>query len=204
MVALPFKLVFCYKQLYLVIKVVPNVIKELLLMRHLRYLIPMVFLAISMGCATKSATDTGEDAAPADPDAATTRPVDDDRAQTGAPMTGDRDLNLVDDRAVFFAFDSSQIRAADRELVRMHGRNLADNPDLSMRLEGHADERGTREYNIGLGERRAQTVKAALMVQGASAGQLTTVSYGEERPAMLGSNEAAWAKNRRVEIVYGQ
>ena len=202
MVALPFKLVFCYKQLYLVINVVLNMIKELPVMRHLRYLIPMVFLAISTGCATQSATDTG-DAAPADRDDATTRPVDDDRAQTGAPISGDRDLNLVDDRTVFFAFDSSQIRAADRELVRMHGRNLADNPDLSMRLEGHADERGTREYNIGLGERRAQAVKAALMVQGAATGQLTTVSYGEERPAMLGSNEAAWAKNRRVELTYG-
>jgi peptidoglycan-associated lipoprotein len=112
-------------------------------------------------------------------------------------------LNLVDDRIVFFAFDSAEIQAADRELLRMHGRNLADNPDLSMRLEGHADERGTREYNIGLGEGRAQAVKAALMVQGAATGQLTTVSYGEERPAMLGSNEAAWAKNRRVELTYG-
>ena len=203
MVALPFKLVFCYKQLYLVINVVLNMIKELPVMRHLRYLIPMVFLAISTGCATQSATDTGDDAAPADRDDATTRPVDDDRAQTGAPISGDRDLNLVDDRTVFFAFDSSQIRAADRELIRMHGRNLADNPDLSMRLEGHADERGTREYNIGLGERRAQAVKAALMVQGAATGQLTTVSYGEERPAMLGSNETAWAKNRRVELTYG-
>ena len=173
-------------------------------MRHLRYLIPMVFLAISTGCATKSATDTGEDAAPADRDTATTRPVDDDRAQTGAPITGDRDLNLVDDRIVYFAFDKSEIRASERQLIRMHGKNLADNPDLSMRLEGHADERGTREYNIGLGERRAQAVKAALMVQGAATGQLTTVSYGEERPAMLGSNETAWAKNRRVEMVYGQ
>jgi peptidoglycan-associated lipoprotein len=163
----------------------------------------MVFLAISTGCATKSATDTGDSAAPADPDAATTRPVDDDLAQTGAPMTGDRDLNLVDDRTVFFAFDSAEIRAADRELLRMHGKNLADNPDLSMRLEGHADERGTREYNIGLGEKRAQAVKAALLVQGASTGQLTTVSYGEERPAALGSNEAAWAQNRRVELPYG-
>lgn len=173
-------------------------------MRHLRYLIPMVFLAISTGCATKSATDTGQDAAPPDRDTATTRPVEDDRAQTGAPITRDRDLNLVDDRIVYFAFDKSQIRASDRELIRMHGKNLADNPDLSMRLEGHADERGTREYNIGLGERRAQAVKAALMVQGAATDQLTTVSYGEERPAMLGSNETAWAKNRRVEIVYGQ
>ena len=172
-------------------------------MRHLRYLIPMVFLAIATGCATKSATDTGEGAAPTDRGDATTRPVDDDRAQTGAPIGGDRDLNLVDDRIVYFAFDKSEIRAADRELIRMHGRNLADNPNLSMRLEGHADERGTREYNIGLGERRAQAVKAALMVQGAATGQLTTVSYGEERPAMLGSNETAWAKNRRVELTYG-
>ncbi len=202
MVALPFKLVFCYKQLYLAINVVLNVIKELPVMRHLRYLIPMVFLAISTGCATQSATDTGDDAAPPDR-GAEPRPVDEDRAQTGIPMDEDRGLNLVDDRTVFFAFDSSAIRAADRELVRMHGRNLADNPDLSMRLEGHADDRGTRAYNIGLGERRAQAVKAALMVQGAATGQLTTVSYGEERPAMLGSNETAWAKNRRVELTYG-
>ncbi len=171
-------------------------------MRHLRYLIPMVFLAIATGCATKSATDTGEDAAPPDR-GAETRGVEDDRAQPGAPMPSDGGLSLVDDRTVYFAFDSAQIRAADRELVRMHGRNLADNPDLSMRLEGHADERGTREYNIGLGERRAQAVKAALMVQGASTSQLTTVSYGEERPAVLGSNESAWARNRRVEIAYG-
>ena len=201
MVALPFKLVFCYKQLYLVIDVVPNVFKELPVMRHLRYLIPMVFLAIATGCATKSATDTG-DAAPPDR-GAEPRAVEEDRAQPGVPMAGDRDLNLVDDRTVFFAFDSSESRAADRELIRMHGRNLADNPGLSMRLEGHADERGSREYNIGLGERRAQAVKAALMVQGASNSQLTTVSYGEERPAMLGSNESSWAKNRRVELTYG-
>ncbi|MCZ6516796.1 MAG: peptidoglycan-associated lipoprotein Pal [Gammaproteobacteria bacterium] len=172
-------------------------------MRHLRYLIPMVFLAISVGCATKSATDTGDSAAPEESRATPSR-VDDDRAQPGAPMPSDGGLNLVDDRTVYFAFDSAEIRAADRELVRMHGRNLADNSDLSLRLEGHADERGTREYNIGLGERRAQAVKAALMVQGASADQLTTVSYGEERPAVLGSNESAWAQNRRVEMAYGR
>lgn len=174
-------------------------------MRHLRYLIPMVFLAIAMGCATQSGTDTGDAAdTGAEDREATTRRVTEGDTQPGAPMPGDRGLNLVDDRMVYFAFDSAEIQAADRELIRMHGRNLADNPDLSMRLEGHADERGSREYNIGLGERRAQSVKAALMVQGTSADQLTTVSYGEERPAESGSNEAAWAKNRRVEMVYGQ
>ena len=71
-----------------------------------------------------------------------------------------------------------------------------------MRLEGHTDERGTREYNIGLGERRAQTVRRALLLQGVAETQVATVSYGEERPAAAGSDEVAWAQNRRVEIVY--
>ena len=71
-----------------------------------------------------------------------------------------------------------------------------------MRLEGHTDERGSREYNIGLGERRAQSVRRALLLQGAADAQISTVSYGEERPAVPGHDEAAWAKNRRVEIVY--
>jgi len=71
-----------------------------------------------------------------------------------------------------------------------------------VRLEGHTDERGSREYNIGLGERRAQAVRRALMLQGASANQLSTVSYGEERPAATGSDEESWRLNRRVELVY--
>jgi peptidoglycan-associated lipoprotein len=71
-----------------------------------------------------------------------------------------------------------------------------------VRLEGNTDERGSREYNIGLGDRRAQSVRRALLLQGVSEGQLTIVSYGEERPADPGHDEAAWAKNRRVEIVY--
>jgi peptidoglycan-associated lipoprotein len=71
-----------------------------------------------------------------------------------------------------------------------------------VRLEGHTDERGSREYNIGLGERRAQAVRRSLLLQGATDAQISTVSYGAERPAVSGHDEAAWAKNRRVEIVY--
>ena len=82
------------------------------------------------------------------------------------------------------------------------GRNLAANPNMQVRLEGHADERGSREYNIGLGERRAQAVRRVLQLQGAGAQQLTTVSYGEERPAASGSDEESWRLNRRVELVY--
>lgn len=109
---------------------------------------------------------------------------------------------LLTTRIVYFEFDSSEIRGAGVELVAAHARYLAANPGTRVRLEGHTDERGSREYNIGLGERRAQAVRHALMLQGTLDGQLSTVSYGEERPAALGHDEEAWAKNRRVEIVY--
>jgi len=87
-------------------------------------------------------------------------------------------------------------------LVARHARQLGMNSGMSVRLEGHGDERGSREYNIGLGERRAQTVRRLLLIQGASAAQVSTVSFGEERPAVEGSTEAAYAQNRRVEIKY--
>jgi peptidoglycan-associated lipoprotein len=79
---------------------------------------------------------------------------------------------------------------------------MAVSPDVTVRLEGHADERGSREYNIGLGERRAQAVRQILMLQGVSTAQLSTVSYGEERPAAFGSDEQSYSQNRRVELVY--
>ena len=83
-----------------------------------------------------------------------------------------------------------------------HANSLANSSRTSVRLEGHADERGSREYNIGLGERRSQTVRRMLLIQGASAGQISTVSFGEERPAAFGSDEASYEQNRRVEIKY--
>ena len=103
---------------------------------------------------------------------------------------------------IYFDFDSSEVRSEDTDTVSRHAVQLADNANLSVRLEGHADERGSREYNIGLGERRAQSVRRLLLIQGASASQISTVSFGEERPAAEGSSEAAYAQNRRVEITY--
>jgi len=103
---------------------------------------------------------------------------------------------------LYFEFDSSELLAEDTETVARHARQLAENANLQVRLEGHADERGSREYNIGLGERRSQTVRRMLLIQGASASQISTVSFGEERPAEFGSTEDAYAKNRRVEITY--
>ncbi len=103
---------------------------------------------------------------------------------------------------VYFTYDSSEIRPEYLEVVAAHAAFLAKYPNAKVRLEGHADERGSREYNIGLGERRAQAVRRALQLQGATEAQIATVSYGEERPAVPGSDEAAYAQNRRVEIVH--
>jgi peptidoglycan-associated lipoprotein len=105
-------------------------------------------------------------------------------------------------RTIYFDFDSSEIKPEFADVLSAHARYLASNASIRVRLEGNTDERGSREYNIGLGERRAQAVRRALTLQGVSESQITTVSYGEERPAVTGHTEEAWARNRRVELVY--
>ena len=115
-------------------------------------------------------------------------------------LEGDRELiqNLV----IYFEFDSSEIRSEFNPMLAAHGRYLASDSRISLRLEGHADERGSREYNIGLGERRAQAVRQILLLQGATAAQIATVSYGEEQPAVFGSDEESYSLNRRVGLIY--
>ena len=103
---------------------------------------------------------------------------------------------------IYFEFDSSEVRAEDQDIVIRHARQLSDNPGWRVRLEGHADERGSREYNIGLGERRSQAVRQMLLIQGVAADQISTVSFGEERPVSFGSSESDYAQNRRVEFKY--
>ena len=105
-------------------------------------------------------------------------------------------------RVVYFDFDMSEIRPEAQAILACHGKYLTDRPSAAMTLEGHADERGTREYNLGLGERRGNAVSSALQANGGSASQLNVVSYGEERPTCADSSEDCWGKNRRVEIVY--
>ena len=100
----------------------------------------------------------------------------------------------------YFDFDVAEFKQDDRDTLTYHARDLAANPRKSIRLEGHADERGTREYNLALGERRANGILNYLIVNGASRSQIEVVSYGEERPAQNGQSEAAYSRNRRVEI----
>jgi peptidoglycan-associated lipoprotein len=105
-------------------------------------------------------------------------------------------------KVIYFDFDRSEIKPEYADIVKLSAQTLTVRPALKVKLEGNTDERGTREYNIGLGERRAQAVRRALMLQGVAETQITTVSFGAERPAAEGDDEAAWARNRRVEVVY--
>ena len=105
---------------------------------------------------------------------------------------------------VYFEYDSAEIRQEYVPVVAAHAQYLVKYPTARVRLEGHTDERGSREYNIGLGERRAQTVRRRRISRRSSWHWITTVSYGEERPAVEGSDDAAYAQNRRVELVHAQ
>ena len=114
----------------------------------------------------------------------------------------DQTDTLLANRTVFFEFDSAKLTDESLAILEAHGNFAAGNGNVSVRLEGHSDERGSREYNIALGDRRAQSARQVFLFQGASIDQIDTISYGEEQPAMLGHTEEAWAKNRRVEIIY--
>lgn len=105
-------------------------------------------------------------------------------------------------RTVYFDFDKSEIKPEFQQIMACHAKYLQDRPSAQIRLEGNTDERGTREYNLGLGERRGNAVSSALQADGGSASQLSVVSYGKEKPVCREHNEDCWSKNRRVEIVY--
>jgi peptidoglycan-associated lipoprotein len=126
-------------------------------------------------------------------------------AREGAGWYGDplEDPNSpLATRIIYFDYDQSTVRMEYLDLVRAHAQYLAINPQVTVRLEGHADERGSREYNLGLGEKRANAIRNLMMAEGVADKQLAVVSYGEERPTAYEHNEEAWAMNRRVELVY--
>lgn len=110
--------------------------------------------------------------------------------------------NVLSEKIVYFSFDSNSVSDDYVELVKHHGKYLSFNADASVRLEGHADERGTREYNVALAEKRAQAVKQLMLYEGAGNDQISIISYGEEKPVAFGHDDESMSLNRRVEIVY--
>ncbi len=171
-----------------------------------KFIIILIFTAFLFAC--ESTPEKADDAVAVEDQG--TSLDDAAEAQTYGTEEDDRSsMSSLDDpqsllavRIIYFEYDSSDIKSDDRATVEAHAAYLVANPNTNMTLEGHADERGSREYNLALGERRAQTVKRQMTLLGASPSQIRTVSYGEERPAIDNHDEYSWSQNRRVEIIY--
>jgi peptidoglycan-associated lipoprotein len=175
-------------------------------MRAVQIILVLAATALLAGCPKKVEVkpDAGATTTPTTSGAttsavpATTNPAASDLAAEQAALQELQRLGMV----IYFDYDKAEIKSEYVSVIAAHAKFLNGNVNRKIRLEGHTDERGSREYNIGLGERRAQQVRRALMLQGVTEAQVTTVSYGEERPAASGSDEEAYGKNRRVEIGY--
>jgi peptidoglycan-associated lipoprotein len=122
--------------------------------------------------------------------------------QMSAQQMLEQSDSILANRTIYFEFNSAKLSDETLSVLEAHGAFIGENGNVDVRLEGHTDERGSREYNVALGDRRAQSVRRVLLLQGASTDQIDTVSYGEEQPAVLGHKEEAWAENRRVELIY--
>ena len=135
--------------------------------------------------------------------AATTQGLESEESFYGNALADPNDPNSpLAVRLIYFDYDSASVRSEFRAAIEAHAAYLAANPTIAVTLEGHADERGSREYNLALGERRALSVRKQLELLGAASSQIETVSYGEERPIDDGHDEQSYALNRRVEIIY--
>jgi peptidoglycan-associated lipoprotein len=182
---------------------------------NMRGLLALSFLALLLaGCASNEPEDTGMEVAPEDgPPTTTEAPPMPKKAP--APMVNSNgnlvistlnSMGSVSEEELqgvfYFDFDQAIVKRSGHAELNKHARALAGDRALSIRLEGHADERGTREYNLALGERRANAIRAYLVAQGVSSSRIEVISYGEEKPANGGHNESSWSKNRRVEVVY--
>lgn len=163
-----------------------------------RILLAAVLCTVAVACSKKV-----KEAPPADTATDTAPVTDTGPVAPGAYGPGDLDTDAcLRQRVVYFDLDQDTLRPEFQAIMACHAKYLNDRPESRITLEGNADERGTREYNLGLGERRGNAVSGALQGAGGSAGQLTVVSYGEERPTCGESSETCWQQNRRVEIVY--
>ena len=170
-------------------------------MKQLYVWVPLLGLAV--GCSQSTVPDPVAETEPVamsdtNSSDADTGSMDDDMMDGGEFFEDEAPMTMV----IYFDFDRSELRPEYADVLARHAASLSNNSRTTLRLEGHADERGSREYNIGLGERRSQTVRRQLLIQGGSSEQISTVSFGEERPAAFGSDEAAYEQNRRVEIKY--
>jgi peptidoglycan-associated lipoprotein len=167
----------------------------------------LAIAAIAAGCASK---ETKTDAPVTDRSAGVTQPS---RSASGSTTTPAQQPNIAGNplkdpnnilskRSVFFDYDSNAVKDEYKNLVQAHSRYMGDKRDSKIRIEGNCDERGSREYNLALGQRRAESVKKMMTVQGVQDGRIETISYGEEKPMAQGHDEQSWSQNRRADIKY--
>lgn len=173
-------------------------------MKKTQYLLSLLAAAALAGCSSVKLEE------PAPVETRPTAPATQAPAPTPAPVAQSKvatvDLAaqataaVSDKRVIYFDFDSYVVKDEFRNVVEAHAKRLNDFKNVRLSLEGHADERGGREYNLALGQKRAEAVAKSLGLLGVAAGQVEPVSFGKERPAVQGTGEAVWAKNRRVEL----
>jgi peptidoglycan-associated lipoprotein len=168
----------------------------------------LALMVVITGCSSTGGSKEG-DAAIEDKGTGAGAGAEDGVVVSGAEGGADFSADALNDpnsplsrRVVYFEYDSAELTDADQELLATHAAFLVANPERHITLEGNTDERGSREYNIALGDRRALSVQRILELNGVANEQITVVSYGEEKPAVEGHSDAAWRLNRRVELVY--
>lgn len=163
----------------------------------MKKILSVVLIVFLSACASKTTKPTGEEGGQATSGATS-------GSDTGSPTLNPLHdpNNILSKRSVYFDFDKYSVKDQYKSMVLSHARYLRENSNASVRLEGNADERGSREYNLALGQRRADSVKKVMTLSGTQESQIESVSYGEEKPRAMGHNEAAWAENRRADIRY--
>ena len=162
----------------------------------------LMALIAALALAACSSTDKKDDPAPVT-DRTTPPPATATTTTTPITVSPLKDpKNILSTRVIYFDFDSNVVKDEYRAMVQAHAKYLTENRSATLRIEGHTDERGSREYNIALGNRRAESVKKILVVLGVQEGRIEIISFGEEKPAEGGHDEASWAKNRRAELKY--
>lgn len=170
-----------------------------------KFVISLVLVNLLAACAHQKPKEP-EAAAPA-PAPAQTAPAPEATTPAPTPPVVETDplndpANILAKRSVYYPFDVSAVQDADKPVIAAHAKYLSEHPDRKVRVEGNADERGSNEYNLALGQRRADGVKQMLILGGAKASQIETASYGEEKPKATGHDEASWSQNRRSDIKY--
>ena len=176
--------------------------------RIFHFSLVLLLSVVLVGCAAnkkKGAAEVEDSSVNLQADAMSSGLSSDDSGSAQVLVTSDNSLDLDDPlgtRVIYFEFDSNALTPEAQRIVEAHAEYLAGNPGMAVVLEGHADERGTREYNLALGERRANAVADLFLVMGVMPDAVRSISYGEERPVAMEHDESAWSLNRRVEILY--